>query len=270
MRRFIIAILGICLVMTAGCASKYGGQKTTVNYYPGCYKPIQELRDSESYVSKSTAGGAILGAFGGAIIGLLASGGKWEGAVVGGATGGVAGTMAGNMYGRHRQQQDDNIRLAGYLQDIEGDISNLNSTSAAATASLQCYDRQFKVLLGEIRARQISREAAAARFAEISSGREEAIGILGNAVVHGSNLNYEYEKAFETEEQQLNVPAPTPRANAEQAKKVNTIRVAKQRKTRLVQKTQAIKEDRDQAMAESSRQIAEMNQAMAELEELRR
>ena len=58
------------------------------------------------------------------------------GAVVGGATGGVAGTMAGNIYARKQQEADDNRRLASYLQDLDGDISNLDLAGAAARTSL--------------------------------------------------------------------------------------------------------------------------------------
>lgn len=266
MRRFFaIAIIG-SVFLCGGCASKYGEQQTQVNYYPACYRPIQDLRGGENTVAKNTAGGALLGAFGGAMIGLLTTG-KWQGAVMGAATGGVAGTMIGNMYGRKQQERDDNIRLASYLQDIDGDISNLDVTSAAARTSLQCYDREFQALLGEIRTRRISREAAAARFAEISNGRQEAIAILGNAAEYGRNINQEYENALASEEQNLKTPAKAKTVAYQQ--NVNTINKARQRKTAITQKTTAITRDRQKAIDDSAAQTRQINEAMAALENIK-
>lgn len=269
MKRCTAWIMMVLLFGLGGCASKYGTQNTSVTYYPGCYRPIADLRENEHSTAQGTATGAVIGALGGALIGLLATGGKWQGAVIGGATGGVAGTMAGNMYARKQQEADDNRRLASYLQNLDGDISNLDLTSAAARASLQCYDNQFNQLIAAIRARQIDRMSAAARYAEISSGREEAIAILGNAVQYGRNLDQQYEEAFMSEEQ--NLARPRPRAErapvAAQGKK--HLNVARSRKQVLVQKTQAIEEEKSAAQQASSRQTREINEVMANLEDIR-
>lgn len=267
MRRLLSIAIILGLGLCGGCASKYGEQKTQASYYPACYQPIQDLRGSENTVTRNTAGGALLGAFGGAMIGLLTTG-KWQGAVVGAATGGVAGTMLGNMYGRKQQEKDDNTRLNSYLQDLDGDISNLDVAGAAARTSLQCYDRQFQALLTDIRARQITREAAEKRFAEICSGREEAIAILGNAAQHGQNLSQEYENAFANEQQQLNTPAKTAQKVAYQ-KNSGTLNRARQRKAALVQKTEALSQERQQALTDSSDQTRQINEAYAALDDIR-
>lgn len=266
MRRLVSMVLVLCLVCPAltGCASKYGEQRTTVNYYPACYRPIHDLRSRENDVAKGTAGGAIVGALGGALLGLLASGGKWQGAVVGGATGGVVGTMAGNMYARKQQEANDNIRLASYLQDIDGDISNLDLAGAAARSSLQCYDQQFRILLTQIKARQITREAAQQRFAEITSGREEAINILGSAVAHGQNLNQEYEQAFASEQQQMQTPQKLAQGQDAYVRKNRQLNSARQAKQQLVRKTQALQTDRVEAQNTTSSQIAEFQAHLAD------
>lgn len=264
MKKYVAVFLAALLALPAlpGCASKYGEQKTAVNYYPACYQPIQDLRSRENDVAKGTAGGALIGALGGALVGLLASGGKWQGAVVGGATGGVAGTMVGNMYARKQQEADDNRRLASYLQDIDGDISNLDVAGAAARNSLQCYDRQFAVLIADIKAKTITREAAQQRFAEISSGREEAIALLGNAVEHGRNLNQQYEQAFASEAQQMQTPQKLAQGQAAYRQKASTLNAAKQRKQSLVQKTTSLESERSQAQATSSAQLKEIQDQM--------
>lgn len=266
MRRFTAASMILVFGLCSGCASKYGEQQTQVNYYPACYQPIQDLRGGEHNVAKNTGAGALLGAFTGAMIGLIATG-KWQGALIGGATGGVAGSMAGNAYGRYQQEKDDNVRMAGYLQNLDGDISNLDVTRAAAKSSLQCYDRAFASLLSEIKAKQISRQAAESRFGEIMNGREEAINILGNAAQYGQNLNQEYENAFNAEEQQaakMQTQAPAARQQ-----KVQAINRARQHKQNLVRKTTQISQERQQAVNETSRQTREINEAYAALQDIR-
>lgn len=258
------------LVTTTGCASKYGEQKTQVNYYPGCYQPIADLRAGENSVARNTGAGALLGAFTGAVVGLLATGGKWQGAAVGAATGGVAGTMAGNLYGRKQQEKNDNIRLASYLQDLDGDISNMDVSTAAARTSLRCYDNQFKVLLADMKARRITRQVAEARFSEIASGREEAIAILGNAAQYGQDLNAQYEQALASEERQMSEPARSGAGKAATVQQKQTLQTARQKNRALSQKVSAVRQEKEAAVADSSSQTREINELYANLDDIRR
>ena len=261
MRRLLALILTIPLLLSglAGCASRYGEQKTTVNYYPGCYRPIQDLRDREYDVAKGAGGGAALGALGGALLGMFLSGGKWQGAVAGAATGAAAGGIMGASTAQAQRERDDNKRMATYLQNIDGDISDLDITSAAARTSLQCYDQQFALLLKDIRAKAIDRETAAKRFAEISSGREEAIALLGNAVSHARNLDEQYEQAFASEERAVT------QSPARQKQKAQAIRVARQKKQALTQKTAALDREKSEASQVTARQTQEINEALADI-----
>lgn len=268
MRKISAVLLAGSLLILPGCASKYGEQHTSVNYYPACYRPIKDLRDNEHNVAKSTATGAVIGAGTGALIGLLTTG-KWQGAVMGAAMGGVGGTMVGNMYGRKQQERNDNIRLNSYLQDLDGDISNLDATSAAARTSLQCYDREFKALLGTIRVKQISREAAQARYAEIQNGREEAIAILGNAAEQGVNLDREYEQAFASEDQQIRAPQAMREGRTAYQQKQRTLNTARKRKQAITQKTAAIREEKVAAQDVSKSQNLELQGALAQLDAIR-
>lgn len=266
MKRVCVWVLAASLTapLLPGCASKYGEERTVVNYYPACYRPIRDLRESEHNVAKSTAGGAMLGAIGGALIGLLASGGKWEGAVVGGAGGAVAGTVAGNIYGTRQQEADDNRRLASYLQDIDGDISNLDVVSAAARNSLQCYDRQFSVLLNDIRSKSITREGAQARYAEIASGREEAISILGEAASQARNLDQQYEQALAYEQRQLQTPAKVAQGPAVVKQKAAAINTVRNRKTVLKKAATDMEAQKAQAQSVTANQNAEIQAILRE------
>ncbi len=267
MRSTISIITGLMLVFSIlpGCASKYGTQNTMVNYYPACYAPISDLRAREHNVGEGTATGAFLGAMGGALLGLLAGGGKWQGAAVGAATGAVTGTMMGNAYAQRQQQIDDNRHMAAYLENIDGDISNLDLAGAAARNSLQCYDRQFDVLLKQIRARTITRQEASLRFAEISSGREEAISILGHTAAYGRNMAQQYEDAFAQEEQ-----APGARGvkkSGATRKARQTVDAAKSRQRVLQHKAKSMDEEIVAAQSNTAKQNREMNAELGKIYE---
>lgn len=272
MRRVIclLIISALAISSLSGCASKYGAQKTAVQYYPACYRPIADLRSHENDVNKGAGGGALVGALGGALIGLLASGGKWQGAVAGAAVGGASGAIAGGMYAQSQKEREDNMRLASYLQNLDGDISNLDVAGAAARASLQCYDQAFNALLTQIRARTISRQAAAQRYGEIISGREEAIAILGHAVDNGRNLNQQYEQAFLNEERQINAPQPAVAPDKPaRVRKTQALQTARQKKQVLTRKTSDLAREREEAQMASARQTREINEAMANLQDIR-
>lgn len=268
MKKLLVYFLAIILItpILGGCASKYGEQKTVVNYYPACYQPISDLREREHNVAKTTAGGAVVGALGGALIGLLASGGKWQGAVMGAAAGGVTGTVAGNIYASKQQEADDNRRLASYLQDIDGDISNLDVVGAAARNSLQCYDRQFAVLVRDMKAGTITREAAQARYGEISTGREEAIAILGQVATQARSLDQQYEEALMAEQRNLQTPVKMAEGPAVVKRKAAAINTARKRKAPLVQAANSFDAEKSAAQRVSSSQNQEMQAVLRDLD----
>lgn len=269
MRRYLSILLMPFLIFAtlAGCASKYGNPNTQVNYYPKCYQPIADLRQRENQVGKSTLGGAVIGALGGALLGLLTGDGRWQGALMGAAVGGVSGSMVGHAYGTREKELDDNRRMAAYLENLDGDIYNMDISAAAAQTSLNCYDQQFQVLLAAIRAKKIDRQSAAARFAEIQSGREEAIAILGDVARAGTNLEQQYKEAFILEEQEMQMqPQGSP---ARTASKKQTLNAARKKQQTLAKKTSHANQKRSEAQTTTAQQSRAINEAMAGLEELK-
>ena len=263
----LTAIFLMCCSITGGCASKYGEQKTAVNYYPACYAPIQDLRDREYDVGKTTGGGAVMGALAGALIGLLASRGKVEGALVGAAAGGATGAVAGNIYAKKQRQHADNSRMAAYMQAIDGDISALDISSAAARSSLQCYDRQFEGLLTAIREKKIDRNAACVRFAEISSGREEAIALLGDAALRGRDLDQRYEEAFRQDEQLLTAQASRQAGrNAASSRAAATqLKDVRQKKRQLTATTEKLTREKATAEEVSAEQLDRLQKSLLDI-----
>ena len=179
-----LASIPLCLFLAAGllisgCTSKYGDQKTKVNYYPQCYQPVNQLRQDENSTGKSTAAGAVGGALLGALIGGLATG-KASGAVAGAVAGGAAGAVAGNVYGKSKAQDRDAAYLHQYSQQLGSEAASMNRSTAAAKVAAKCYDEQFKLAAGQFKAGQITRMEFQDRYNEIRSGLEETSFILND------------------------------------------------------------------------------------------
>lgn len=224
-KSLLCALLGVAF-LASGCASKYGAQTTTVQYYPDCYSPIGELRQSEHRAEKSAAGGAVAGAALGALIGYLATG-KASGAAVGAAAGGIAGGAAGGIYGSQAQKSEDAAKLAEYNAQLDGNIQEANRATAAAKVARQCYERQFKVAAAEFKAKRLTRDQFNGRYIEVTNGMEEAAGILGMINRNNSEIAAEYNRALQQE---------TARASASSGRKSS--RAAKQAETQHVTQMQ--------------------------------
>ncbi len=270
MRRLLSCLLtAALLVSVSGCASKYGTQQTVVNYYPACYDPIKKLRDSEQAVNRQTAGGAAVGALGGALLGLLVTG-KAEGAVVGAVAGGATGAVAGNMIAKKQQIADDNRRMASYLQDLEGDISGLDIVSTSARTSLQCYNKQFRMLVKDIKSKRVTRQQAERMFAEIQSGTQEAVNLLGTAETNGRDMERQYREALTQEEQKISVAStPAPAAKHPRTRKTgkdsasSSLRQAQNRTGDLHKRVESIAEEKTAAERQAEAQSHELAEALA-------
>lgn len=194
LRCFFNCVALVIMIFLAGCASKYGPQKTVVRYYPACYQPIKDLREREYKTPKGAATGGAIGSISGALIGAIS--GSWRGVATGAATGVIGGATAGGMYAGNQKDAEETKQLAAYLEEIDGDISNLDLPKAAAKVSLMCYDKKFKTLVTDIKERKLDLSQAQERFTEISDGRNEAFYILGEPVTEANDLKKEYNAAF--------------------------------------------------------------------------
>ncbi|MDR3358921.1 MAG: hypothetical protein LBN96_08775 [Desulfovibrio sp.] len=195
-KKMILCLL-VCILPPAGlsgCAGKYGKQTTQVERYPQCYAPIRKLREGESAVAGTTAGGAAAGAILGALIGALATG-KVEGVAAGGVAGGVAGGAIGYSRAKQRQIRDQNARMAAYLRDLDGDIAGIDAVNASARHSLQCYDREFNLLVADYKSGRISRIELDRAYQEIKNGMGEAGHLLGATAERNQARDEQYEAA---------------------------------------------------------------------------
>lgn len=189
-----------------GCASQYGPRLTRVQHFPDCYQPIYDLRQAEHRIARTTVGSAAVGTGLGALIGLVIADNKKQRtthALAGAAAGGVIGGMAGAMYSNKQQIKDENARMYSYLQDLDGDIHNLNIASASAMTSLQCYDKKFESTSRMLVSRQLPKPVAYQMFNEIQSGRTEALSILDKTEQSWRVKNVQYNTAIHEEKRHI-------------------------------------------------------------------
>ncbi len=191
----LIALLTASLLLPGCAASRYGEQKTRVNHYPQCYRPIHDLRQDEGSEGGSTATGGIAGALLGALVGGLATG-KVEGALAGAAVGGATGAVAGNIYGKNQARQRDEAYYQAYARQLGDDAAGMDRATAAARLAANCYDSQFKQAVGQFRAGQLDRASFQQRYEEIRSGLEETSYILGNTAASMDSKDSEYRQAL--------------------------------------------------------------------------
>ena len=199
-QRSLLAILVLCLACSGsfGCASKYGEQTTKVVLFPDCYEPIQTLRNEEHRVAKTTASAAVGGGLLGALLGGLTGGTR--GAVAGAVVGAAAGGAGGYFYAVNKQSKNTNARMARYMQDLNGDISDLTIVTASARMAIQCYQQKFETRLALYKENAISREQLEASYTEIRSGVDEAQRILGRVVISAQEGDARYKAAIDEEE----------------------------------------------------------------------
>ena len=197
----MIAVMALSSL--TGCASKTLPEPVVTpetHPYTDCYAPIKSLRDSEnSTATVIYAGvGVALGCAGGALLGLLLTG-DWRGALAGCIGGGIGGGAIGAYYAERQKETDENARMAAYLRDLDGDISNLTLVTASARKAIQCYNDKFYLARTQYKKKQITREEFAHKYREIRKGMQEAQQILGATAQEAQTIDAAYTNAFAKE-----------------------------------------------------------------------
>lgn len=175
--------LAICLVLSA-CAKNSGENYTT--YYPECQQPILEMQSQTSTAmgaTKGAVGGGLIGGATGFFLGLLLNGGNLADAGIGAAVGAAGGAISGGISGGLRggtSNTQENMLLAKYYDQIDGDISGLTVRQAAGTVALQCYQKRLAQVEAQQKAGQLTPLAADQRILDISRGIEQARQLIGN------------------------------------------------------------------------------------------
>lgn len=195
-------LLAAIVGLEAGCARQTA--PVQAQYYPVCHEPLAYLQLRSNGMGSAVAAGAVqagvLSGIASAIIGAVAGGINGTGVAVSVGVGSVLGGTVGAINRGSARQREDNKHLAAYLEQIDGDIEGLDIVSAAATASRQCYHREFQQLLVGIKNKTITPEAARSRFNEIETGERESTQLLRQPS-DDARLRTEFDRALDAAEQ---------------------------------------------------------------------
>lgn len=182
-------LLSLCLIfcMTACATNQTGFGQRAGLYYPQCYQPLQQARQLDSTarnVAEGAGKGFLLGTLAGLASGAVSAlfTGDPMNIVSGAAIGAAGGTVAGGVYGGTMQdnQAQKNALMAQWYREIDGNIEGLSFNGAAATVSLQCYNRRLTELQKEVDTGIITPAIAEPRLQEIELGRQEAYALLNS------------------------------------------------------------------------------------------
>lgn len=184
MRNKAILVLMVCFL--AGCSQNNLGASNRALFFPACYQPLQQANRLDSKARNIGIGagkgfllGTLAGAVGGAVSALFT--GDPLNIVSGAAIGAAGGTVAGGVTGASDDNLPEKNRLmAQWQQQTTEDIQALSFNQAAATMSLQCYNKKFAEIQKDIKDGVMTIEAAQPMLTEIEAGRQEASNLYMN------------------------------------------------------------------------------------------
>lgn len=248
---FSTVLIGGCAGLGGGVSSKVAAS-TKVNYYPGCYEPVSQLRRSDAAMQKSLATGAVAGGLLGGLAGAL-SGGDHAGrnALIGATAGALVGGAAAYYNERQKQVADDKQRIASYAGDFERSSEDLDRSIAYAKAAQDCYQGEFGKLRAAHRAKSMSDAEGRSRFAEIVSGLQETNALLAAVDGRAGEDIDTYTQAYEKDLQQVGVERQ--RVTAAASKPAAKPKAVPQEAVATEQKLQQAAAKRSEAQAVSSR-----------------
>lgn len=184
----------------------------TTSYYPKCYQPVEELRryDVSARMAKRQEEARTAGILAGAAIGAIAgaaldSGNRGRGALLGGLAGGVIGAIATSQQdqGATQQAAQDRSRLADkYAYYIDGDVSDMDLTLAAAKKAQGCYQKEYSQLLRDKKRGRVNAQEGRQRLTEIVAGLQETNGLIATVDSRFTENVAVYTRSYEESLQQ--------------------------------------------------------------------
>ena len=160
-----------------------------------------DTKDGRKTQGQGTFGGAILGAG----LGLLTSGGSWQGALAGGIAGGTAGYVYGTDIAARKKKyataeawlnqeialaNQANARAVNYNQSLKRRLAAVESRVGAAKAAND--QRELRKLKSEVASIQVEAKKQAASEAGYEKDQAQ---VLGDATAKGSSNYAQYRKA---------------------------------------------------------------------------
>jgi len=203
-RKSLVIFVSATTLCLSGC-STVNTQVTNfkTDYYPQCYKPIVDIakdRDHSGEVAKAVAG-VFVGALIGALVG--ASSNDSKGAIAGAAIGAAAGGALGFGLAKIQSIRDQGQRLEALQQTLGQDASDLNLDQASVLSAFRCYSGEIEVIKDAVAKKEMSREEAAKRIAEIRQGLENAKLFWDERATEMDKKVTDYDKFIAEEDQKV-------------------------------------------------------------------
>lgn len=215
-----LAVAGVLALN--GCANLPGQESSTqvsgvprlvtTNYYPNCYQPVEELRryDASARMAKRQEEARTAGILAGAAIGAIAGAAldrnnRGRGALLGGLTGGVIGAMATaqqNQAATQQAEQDRSDLASKYARYIDGDVSDMDLTLAAARKAQHCYQQAYSSLIRDKKRGRLNAQEGRQRLAEIVAGLQETNSLIATVDSRFTENVAVYTRSYEESLQQ--------------------------------------------------------------------
>lgn len=198
MNHRVLICLCLLLTVSSGCASKSNLRPMSSENYPECYELLNHYEETQADVATNTAAGVVLGALTGAAIGLI-SDGSVGAALIGAGAGALAGGFTGYAISKQQQIKDDGKRFAAYSSDISLDVQAADRQIVYARMAQECYEKNYKALLVDVKEGRISKDLANKRFHEIKNGFENVSMLLANSYDYLNGKSKQYATAIDSE-----------------------------------------------------------------------
>ncbi|WP_165071817.1 hypothetical protein [Desulfovibrio sp. ZJ200] len=192
-------IVTLCLLLAfclcTGCANQ-NVPRIDAHYYRQCVSPLVEMQHSTSHLYKETTGAALMGALGGAVIGIIVTPGNIVGPLVGAAVGAGTGAAVGYSFAKLQQIHNENTRFASIRITANQDLTEANRLQLYAYECMECYMAEFEKLRNAYENGQILKPEYSKRYAEIRKAMQQLGQIIGNMEQEIARTENEFTSSF--------------------------------------------------------------------------
>ena len=212
-KRIITLILLLVFCFCTGCANQ-NVPRIDAHYYRQCVSPLVEMQHSTSHLYKQTAGTALMGALGGAVIGLIVTPGNIVGPLVGAAVGAGTGAAVGYSFAKLQQIHNENTRFASIRITANQDLTEANRLQLYAYECMECYMAEFEKLRNAFENGEILKSEYSTRYTEIRKAMRQLGEIIGNMEKEIARTESEFNSSFTVVEKAAQAEAPKVRITA--------------------------------------------------------
>lgn len=163
--RGAVGALALCGLVLAGCAGTKE-ERVGTDTSDACYQYRVALDATGDFFAEDIMKGAVVGAIGGAMLGLVA-GGDLKSAAIGAAGGALVGAAGGYWMSRQQQTKDKQVLYNSVLTDMDAELIKVNEAQFALDQLVNCRKKQARDIRQALKGKRIGREQAEAQFVSL-------------------------------------------------------------------------------------------------------